>query len=280
MPENSNLSVSVIISTYNEPEWLRKVLVGYNQQTYSHFEVLIADDGSGPDTKQVIDDFLQSKPNFSIKHIWHPDTGYNKCGILNKAIVASKGNYLIFTDGDCIPRKDFVEVHATGAEKQRFLSGGALRLPMDLSTKISNEDIEDQRVFDREWMEKNGLPKSFKNSKLSKNRLFTWLMGKITPAKASWNGGNASTFKEYVLAVNGFNEDMHYGGQDREFGERLQNLGLKGKQVRYSAICVHLEHHRAYKTDKSIKKNQAIRKETRQTGNSWVENGIKKGSNE
>ena len=98
-------SVSIIISTYNQPEWLQKVLWGYEQQTQTDFEIIIADDGSTEETKMLIESF-QKKSSFSILHVWQEDHGFQKTKILNKAIVASKGEYLILTDGDCIPRKD------------------------------------------------------------------------------------------------------------------------------------------------------------------------------
>lgn len=76
--------------------------------------------------------------------------------------------------------------------------------------------------------------------------------------------------------MNGFNEQMQYGGQDRELGERLMNKGIKGKQIRYSAVCIHLEHKRGYKTLESIRKNKMIRKETKLQKRVWTEYGIVK----
>jgi GT2 family glycosyltransferase len=81
----------------------------------------------------------------------------------------------------------------------------------------------------------------------------------VTPTNASWNGHNASGYKSDIVKVNGFDERMQYGGQDRELGERLFNLGLKSKQLRYSAVVVHLDHKRGYKNQASIDKNRAIR---------------------
>jgi hypothetical protein len=88
-------------------------------------------------------------------------------------------------------------------------------------------------------------------------------MNLVTPAKATWNGGNASAWREDILAVNGFNEKMQYGGLDREFGERLFNFGLKARQIRYSAIVLHLDHDRPYADPVGIKQNRETRKYTR-----------------
>jgi glycosyltransferase involved in cell wall biosynthesis len=99
------MKISVIVSTYNQPEWLRKVLHGYLSQTFCDFELLIADDGSDDRTAVVVNDF-ERLARFSIRHIWQEDDGFQKTKILNKAITAADGDYLVFSDGDCIPRKD------------------------------------------------------------------------------------------------------------------------------------------------------------------------------
>ncbi|MCK0203022.1 glycosyltransferase, partial [Ornithobacterium rhinotracheale] len=117
------MEISVIISTYNAKEWLQKVLWGYNQQTFQDFELVIADDGSREDTREMIEDFKKIA-KFPITHVWHEDRGFQKSEILNKAVVQCKAPYIIMSDGDCIPRKDFVEVHFKNKEKGRFLSGG------------------------------------------------------------------------------------------------------------------------------------------------------------
>lgn len=272
------MKLSVIISTYNHPKWLQKVLWGFESQSFKSFEIVIADDGSGEDTREVIESFLKNS-DLEIQHIWHEDNGYQKCQILNKAIVASKNEYLLFTDGDCIPRTDFIQHHKDHAEKGFFLSGGAIRLPLSTSRLISEEDIKTGRAFKKDWLISNGLEKRFlKNLKLTESDGLGKFLNKVTPANSSWNGGNASGWKQDILAVNGMDERMEYGGQDRELGERLYNYGLKSKQLRYSAICLHLEHGRGYKSEESVNKNQAIRKETRMRKKTWTEFGIKKES--
>jgi glycosyltransferase involved in cell wall biosynthesis len=264
---------SVIFTTYNQPEWLRKVLWGYECQTEKDFEIVIADDGSGDETRAVVEDF-KSNSTLNIKHVWHPDEGYQKCPILNKAIISSDSDYLIFTDGDCIPRKDFIEVHLKHAEPGCFLSGGTLRLPLLLSQQLTREDIMEQRAFSLSWLFRHGLKRSNKSLKLVKAKWFTQFMNFITPTNASWNGHNASGWKNDIYAINGFNEDMHYGGQDREFGERLMNYGIKSKQIRYSAVCIHLEHGRPYKTKESIRKNREIRNNVKRNRIIKTEQGI------
>lgn len=268
-------SISVIFTTYNQPQWLHKVLVGYSVQTFRDFEVIIADDGSGPDTLAVVEDAKTWAP-YPIRHVWIEDTGYHKCNILNIAIKASLGEYLVFTDGDCIPRHDFLETHWRHRSPRRFLSGGPTRLPMGISTAITDEDIRSGRAFDKEELNKMVAGEYVTSKKLSKNRLLTGLLNRFTTAKASWNGCNASCYKEHILAVNGMDERMKYGGQDRELGERLTNLGIKGKQLRYKAIAIHLEHGRGYVSEEGWRFNNNLRRNTRRNHVVWTPHGILK----
>ena len=267
------IDTSIIISTYNSPEWLAKVLHGYNNQTYSNFEIVIADDGSKQETIDLIE-ALKADMVFPIIHVWHEDNGFQKSQILNKAILQCTTDYIIMSDGDCIPRKDFVEVHVKEREEGYFLSGGYFMLPMPISKAITKEDINKENCFNIKWLKNNGLKASFKNNKITAKGLRASFLNTITPTNASWNGHNASGWKKDIVAINGFDERMQYGGQDRELGERLMNLGIKSKQIRYSAICIHLDHKRGYKNEASIAKNRAIRDVTKNEKKSWTDFGI------
>ena len=268
-------NISIIISTYNSEDWLQLVLYGYNYQTINNFEIVIADDGSKEPTKILIDKFKEIA-KYPIKHVWHKDNGFQKSQILNKAIIACDGAYIIMSDGDCIPRKDFVEIHDKNKEEGSFLSGGYFMLPMSISKIITKNNVENGNCFNLKWLKTQGLPSSFKNNKLNSKGLKTKVLNATTPTKATWNGHNASGWKKDILAVNGFDERMQYGGQDRELGERLINLGIKSKQIRYSAIVVHLDHPRGYKTKESIDKNLKIREITRNDNVVKTPFGIKK----
>lgn len=267
--------LSVIISTYNQPKWLEKVLYGYDLQTYKNFELIIADDGSDKETELLIEQ-LKSKVSYPIKHVWHPDDGFRKCTILNKAILNSSGTYLVFSDGDCIPRADFLQTHIDFHEPGYFLSGGMYRLNMDVSHKITLKEILSQQCFSIPYLRSIGQERRrLKDLKLSlKNPKQIALMNSITPTNASWNGHNSSGWKEDILLVRGFDERMKYGGEDRELGERLFNNGIKSKQIRYSAICIHLEHKRGYVTEEDWNRNYKIRKETRKERRKFTTYGI------
>lgn len=269
----NKIKVSVIISTYNSEEWLEKVLWGYEMQTEKSFEMIVADDGSKQSTFDLIDS-MRKEVSFPIIHVWQEDDGFQKSKILNKAILKANAEYLLMSDGDCIPRKDFVETHLKHRKKGFFLSGGYFMLPMNISKSITKEDILSQQCFDLNWLKNKGLKTSFKNKKLTSKGVLQALLNNITPTNSSWNGHNASGWKEDVIKVNGFDERMQYGGQDRELGERLINAGIKSKQIRYSAICIHLDHPRGYKNEDSIVKNRMIREITKKNKKDWTDFGI------
>ncbi|KGO90120.1 glycosyltransferase family 2 protein [Flavobacterium suncheonense] len=269
------MKISVIVSTYNAEEWLEKVLIGYSIQTYKDFELIIADDGSRASTKELIDRYAANFP-VPIRHLWHEDLGYRRQEILNVAIVEAAHEYIIMTDGDCIPRKDFVEVHAQQAQRGYFLSGGYCKLTMKTSKHITKEDILTERCFDVKWL-KSIDSLGFSNIlKIGSKKKFSTLLDLISPTTPSFNNCNSSGFRDDMIAINGYDERMKYGGPDREFGERLENYGVKGKQIRHKAIVLHLDHARGYKTPESLAANLAIRKQVRDQKIKWTPFGIKK----
>jgi glycosyltransferase involved in cell wall biosynthesis len=254
------MNISVIITTYNQPRWLNLVLLGYVCQEDRDFEIVVADDGSDERTAAVIAK-MRNIYGLKIEHIWHEDRGYRRSVILNKATLAARSDYLIYTDGDCIPRSDFVCWHKKLAQKGHFLSAGHIPLPLEMSYRLTEEDIIKKRINSISWLLNNGLPFNRRVLRLIQNPGIVQLMNRLTISKATWNLGNVSTFREYVLRVNGFDETLRYGGADREFGERLKNSGIFGIQIRYAAITFHLHHNRPYKTQEGIQRIKERRKE-------------------
>jgi glycosyltransferase involved in cell wall biosynthesis len=220
------MDVSVILSTYNAPDWLEKVIWGYSVQSYRRFELLIADDGSTEKTARLIRR-LQRQTSLAIRHVWHEDLGFRKCTILNRAAEAASGDYLIFSDGDCIPRWDFVARHVESARARCLLSGGCVRLPMALSKRITVDDVIQRRATDPRWLFARGLRDRKWQLRLVSGGTLAQLLDVLTTTRATWNGCNASTWKRHVVEVNGYDERMGYGGLDRELGERLVNGGKR-----------------------------------------------------
>lgn len=267
------MRVSVIVSTYNSPEWLEKVLWGYAVQSYRDFELLIADDGSTAETRLLIER-LRRKARLPIIHFWQPHCGFRKCTIMNRAIAASSCPYLLFSDGDCIPRWDFVATHVRLARPGYLLSGGSVKLPLALSREIAVGDVVFRRATDPRWLIEHGLPIGRHLLRLACGMRWGRVLDRLTPTRATFNGCNTSAWRDDVLRVNGFDERMEYGGLDRELGERLVNTGVRTRQIRHRAICLHLDHARGYVREEAVQQNLAIRRETRLQQVTWSPYGI------
>jgi glycosyltransferase involved in cell wall biosynthesis len=258
------MDISVIVSTYNQPVWLEKVLWGLAAQRDRQFAVVIADDGSDPGTAELIARY-HGPLGVPLSHQWRPHQGFGKCAILNQAIRATASEYLIFLDGDCIPRADFVAVHRRTAAPGQFLSGGALRLPMSTSAAITQDDVATGRALTPAWLAAHGVPPSFRRWRLGVGHTTARILDRLTPTGATFNGGNSSVWRQDLIAVNGFDERMGHGGLDRELGARLTNAGIRGCQVRHRAIVLHLDHPRGYRNADTVRRNREIWVETERT---------------
>ena len=266
------MKISVVLSTYERPRDLALALAGYALQDDPAFEVVVADDGSGPETAGVIADAAAG--GLPVRHVWHPDRGFRKTESLDRAVRACAGEYLIFSDGDCIPRPDFVSTHRRLAAPGRFLSGGYVRLPAALSAALTERDLRAGWIWNGVELRRHGVARRAALLRALPPGALPALLDRVTPTGASWNGMNASTWAEAVVAVNGFDLDLEYGGLDREFGQRLENLGYRGRQVRHQAVLLHLHHERPYR-DRAVQARQkALRERVRSSGRTVARRGI------
>lgn len=267
------MHISVVISTYNKPHFLERVLWGYAVQTRRDFQVVVADDGSGPETASVIRR-IRAETGLDLLHVWHEDRGFRKTEILNRAIVAARGDHLLFTDGDCIPRRDLLDVHYRLTEPGRYLAGGYLKLPEEVSAAVEVEDVVSGRVADLGWLRSHGWRPRRRALRLVRSQRLAALFDRLTPTAAHFHGNNASVSREALLEVNGFEGEMGYGGLDRALGYRLENRGVRGRQIRHRAICLHLHHDRPYKDPEVVQRNREILQRVQRSGEFRARRGI------
>ncbi len=271
-----NCSIAVVLSTYNSPHLLERVLAGYAVQSRRDFWIVIADDGSGSSSREILE-CARRQFELRIVHVWQENRGFGKCAALNRAIAATDTDYLIFSDGDCIPHPDFVAKHAALATSGRFLSGGYLKLPQEVSERLTVEHVLAGHATVPAFLRSLGLPASLRfSTRLRAHGALARLGDILTPTRATWNGHNSSCWRADALRVNGFDERMGYGGEDREFGERLINAGIRPVQIRFRAPCVHLYHTRGYVDPARLAQNTAIRVETRRLRATATEYGIRR----
>lgn len=259
------MALSVIVSTYNKPRDLERVLWGYACQSRQDFELLVADDGSGPETAGVIRRVC-AESGLEAVHVWHEDRGFRKSEIVNRAIEAAGGDTLMFTDGDTIPRSDLVEAHLRLARPGRYLGGGYVKLPAAVSDAITVDDVRQGRFAELGWLRARGWRPGRRALRLLRSPRAAALLDRVTPTAPLFAGNNSSVAREAIHAVNGFDMAMGYGGLDRAVGYRLVNLGVRGIQVRHRAVCMHLHHDRPYKDPQGVRRNRQILETIRRTG--------------
>jgi glycosyltransferase involved in cell wall biosynthesis len=267
------VTVSVIVSTYQRPDYLALVLLGYATQTDRDFELVVADDGSGPETRAVIA-AAAATHRLDILHVWHEDRGFRKTEILNRAIVAASGEYLLFTDGDCIPRADLVATHRSLATEDRYIAGGYLKLPPHVSAAVDPAAVESGRVAELRWLRSAGWRPGRRSLRLTGSDFLGALFDRLTPTRADFHGNNASVARGPLEAVNGFEGEMGYGGLDKAVGYRLENLGVKGVQARHRAVALHLHHDRPYRDPAVMDRNREILARIRAGGEVRARMGI------
>ncbi len=270
------MNTELILSTYNSPRALVLTLLSVARQSRRPDSVCVADDGSGPDTAEAIAGVQARVPDLPIRHLWHEDRGFEKNVILNKAIASSQADYLVFIDGDCLIHPGFIARHLELARPDRFLSGSLIRLDAATTEAVTEADVLEGRVFDRGWLARSGSFGRF-STRLKAGLLPKWAgnaLEAVYPVGRNWCGANGSAFRDAILRVNGLDETMKYGGGDKEFGIRLENSGVKGRHVRFTAPLVHLDHPRGYKDAGRIAEHRAKIALARRNGKIWAEAGI------
>jgi glycosyltransferase involved in cell wall biosynthesis len=259
----SGLRISVIVSTYENPRALALVFAGLARQTLVPAEIVVADDGSGPATEALIARWQPRLP-CPLRRVWHPDEGFRKCAILNRAVAAAGGEYLVFFDGDCIAPRHCLAAHAAHAAPRRYLTGGKVLLAPAFSRRLDEAAVAGG-ALDRFgwWWLTVGKPRRLFASRVP---LLRDLLDRNVKRPPGWRGENASTFAEHVRAVRGFDERFTYGYEDADFGHRLETIGVIGRSLRYTAPVYHLDHARPWRTPAVIAANKALYDANRAAG--------------
>ncbi len=250
--------IGVILATYDQPAYLELALLAYSRQSRCPDEIVVADDGSGSETAEVVE-AMARRTGLPLTHVRHPDRGFRKTTILNRAIRASVSPYLVFSDGDCLPGPRFVETHARLRRPGRYLAGSAVRLGSTVSAAVSPEIVLDGSYATLSWLRRMGARPRRRVLRFAPRPLGA-LMDVLTPTRPTWSGGNASVARKEILRVNGFDLELEYGGEDRVFGERLRNAGVKGIQIRHRALVLHLDHARPYRDPERVQRQTRYRK--------------------
>lgn len=234
-------SISIIVTTYNWPQALDRVLCALSQQDYDRLEIIIADDGSTDETIQLIQDW-QSRISFPLLHSWQKDEGFRAAMARNRAAAMASHDYLIFIDGDCVPFQNFTLHHAKLAEHGWFVAGNRILLSQPLTQDILRVKAEIQNWSFRKWCSlylKRSCNQFFSLYPLPFD-LFRKLSAKQWKDSKTCNLG---IWRKDFFEINGFDEDFQgWGFEDSDLVIRLQRLGVRRKSGKFSVPVLHLWH--------------------------------------
>lgn len=233
--------VSVIVSTYNRPDALSVVLDGLNAQTHGDFEVIIADDGSGKETRDMLQK-IRERLCYPLTYIWQKDKGFRAAKARNKAVAVSRGEYLIFLDGDCIPFPNFIEEHLRLAEPKWFVRGNRVMLSESFTRWVLHNQIEVTQ-FGYSQLVKHRIRGNIKRM-LPLLHLPLGPLRKMVPKK--WQGAktcNLGVLKDNFMNLNGFDERyIGWGHEDADLVIRLIRSGIYRKEGNFTIPVLHLWH--------------------------------------
>ncbi|MCI0653003.1 MAG: glycosyltransferase family 2 protein [Methylococcaceae bacterium] len=235
--------ISVIVTTYNRPDALRACLDALSAQTDPDFEILIADDGSGESTRETILLYnTENTPAKAVNHVYHVDRGFRAATIRNKAVARSRGDYIVFMDGDCVVFPDFIAMHRKLAEPGYFVPGNRILLSREYTGEVLNKGI---RLYRKSFFFFLRLFLTRKiNRCTSLVRLPLGFMRRLH--KTQWQKAktcNLGMWRDDITRVNGFDETYQgWGYEDSDLVIRLIHAGVHRKTGRHAVPVLHLWH--------------------------------------
>ena len=245
------MRTTLLIITYNWPEALKLVLYSVKHQKVMPDEIVIGDDGSTDDTRQVIQRFA-AKVSVPVVHVWQEDKGFRRTMILNKAIAKATGDYIIQVDGDVILDSNFIKDHIEVAQRGCFVCGSRVKLSQKISAKI----FKTMKVSLKVW----NMPFSYVSNSFRSHIFRRILAFRYARRVDHLRGCNMAYWKDDCIKVNGYNEDLlQWGHEDAEFAYRLHFAGIRKKALKMGGIMFHLYHREASKANEQVHK-QALKK--------------------
>lgn len=224
---------ALIVNTADQPEYLSRVLHAIEAQSAPPDEVVLADDGSADETRNLFADW-STKKTYRTAHVWQKKEGFRRARILNQAIATARGSYLVFLDGDTIPHPVFLEDHLRLARQGAFVQGHRALINQEAAGWFGLRDFN----ADRRRTLWHGQLQGIKHA-------YRWPcpLRRVRHDLRGVRGCNLGIWREHLIQVNGYNEAfVGWGREDSELAVRLMNLGVQRLDVRGWALCFHLWH--------------------------------------
>ncbi len=239
-------ALSLIISFYKNVGFFKNVLFSIKNQSFKDFELIISDDGSPPEIVKEVKDLLAASL-FKYQYIWHEDKGFRKTIILNKSVVASKADYLVFIDGDCILHRHFLREHYNGRRKSIVLAGRRVLLTLKVTERLTQDKIRSKFFeFRILWdIFRDSIRMGFKAVEQGIYIRSKFLRTFLSNKDKGILGCNFSMNKEDLLSLNGFDERflMAGVGEDSDLQARIRRTdNIHIKSINKRAIVYHQYH--------------------------------------
>jgi glycosyltransferase involved in cell wall biosynthesis len=249
----SAFPLSLIVAVYNKPGNLRLVAAACARQSFREFEVLVADDGSGPGIAEVVA-AMRSEFHLTVNHLWHEDRGWRKNAILNAAIRSARGEQIVFIDGDCLPSRHFLLDHWRERAPGRVLLGRRVEMSRRWTEALTEEAVRSGAFERMGWSEVlDGLRGHSLRVEDGLRMPNPFLRRVLLRRVKGMLGSNFSAARRDLEAVNGFDEEYTGPGcgEDSDLQYRLSLIGVTGKSLRNLAVQYHLWHPRQPVSDPS-----------------------------
>lgn len=260
------MTTALLISTYNRPDALKLCLQSVQRQKVLPLEVVVADDGSGEATREMINAIQKDFP-VPIRHVWHPDDGFRVATIRNKGIAATTADYIIQIDGDILMHPEFIADHLEMKKAGYFVVGSRVMLSEKDTEALLKKGSIPSSFFDRQKLAFNGM----------RNRFLRRMLGRLYKIEGRHRfyakGCNIAFFRSDLLKVNGYNEAYTgWGSEDRDIAIRLMNASIKKLSIKMGAVCYHL-YHTVNSRNNEIK-NEGLMHEAINRKLVWAEKGL------
>lgn len=226
------LRISLLISTYERPDSLAAVLRSVERQSLRPHQVVIGDDGSGPETAAVAN--AARERGLPLRHTWLKHDGFRAGRMRNHAAAFADGDYLVIVDDDMLLHRDFLADHLAAATKGFFVQG---------SRALLGEPPSREALASASYWPGLATPDVGNRKNLVHSRLLSRLMSGEAAGLRGIRTCNFAVWREDFVRVNGFNEDfVGWGREDSEFAVRLLNSGVRRRNLRFAALACHIHH--------------------------------------
>jgi len=258
--------ISVIISIYKALDNLHLILLGLDRQTYKNFEVIVSEDNDANRTISFLED-MRKQFKFTIKHVSQEDIGFRKNRILNHALLAASGEYLVFLDGDCVPHKHLLEAYAKNLTQENVCLGRRCYI---------NKKLTDKVLRSRKVNQINLISILLNKSKQIEHGIYIPYLKKENTTRKIM-GCNFGVSLRNMLEINGFDEDYPKAsvGEDQDVDWRLRRKGLRFDNIKHQVVVFHL-YHKTHYGNKERDEMKAIMYKKMEEGFFVCKNGINK----